>query len=88
MNTPSGTNLYPLDKFILHYAQQGYEWINRAKASYFVPYDKNSKFVKKNIEALTSCDDDIIFFKNDSILCADAIIENNRIVRYEIDKIH
>ena len=88
-DTPSGTNLYLLDKFILHYICQGYKWLNRAKASYIQPTNKVERIIKRNIELFTQSDDDIIFYRvnPESVLCAEAIIEDNKIKEYEISVI-
>lgn len=87
MNTPSGTLNYALDKFINHYAAQGYDWMNRAKATYYTFSDKTGKYVKQNIETLTNCCDDFIFFKPNSILSASAIINENKITGYTIEQL-
>lgn len=87
LNTPSGTDLYPLDKFILHYADQGYKWTDRSQANYMQPENKVERIIKRNIENFTQSDNDIIFYRlnPESVLCAEAIIEDNKIKKFEIN---
>ena len=40
MNTPSGTNITALDKFMMHYMDQGYDWKIYGNDIIFTRYDK------------------------------------------------
>jgi len=89
MNTPSGALNTVLDQFVLHYNARGYEWADRDRAIRIEPKNRTERIVKKDIQSFTSSDDDIIFYRHEpqSVLCAEAVIENNKITGFEITKI-
>ena len=89
MNTPSGEIASALDMFILHYATQGYEWMNRARATYYNQFGKQGEKIRRCLTWMTDNDDDIVFFKEDSVLIASAKIneETNHITGYDITEL-
>lgn len=89
MDTPSGAITSTLDKFILHYAAKGYEWMDRARATHYNQFGKQGEKIRRCLGWMTDCDDDIVFFKDGSILIANAQIdeETNRITGYNINEL-
>ena len=89
MDTPSGMIKTSLDKMILEYAAKGYEWMDRAKATYYNPASKEAKHVKESIEWLTQSDDDVVFVKDGSVIVAEAILneDTNHITGYNMNVI-
>ena len=86
-DTPSGSNKTALDKFVLHYTSKGYNWTDRATASYTKPQTELETLIQDNILKITQIDSDIIFYKNNDILVALAQIENKKITGFKINKI-
>ena len=89
MNTPSGAIVSTLDKFILHYSAQGYEWMDRARATYYNQFGKLGEKIRRCMGWMTDNDNDIVFFKEGSILIAMAEIDEdtNHIVGYSINEL-
>lgn len=91
LDTPSGTATTALDQLILRYTGNGYKWLDRARASILEPQTRQEQNLKQSIEIYTQTCDDIIFYKPDSVLVAEAQYDEEvekRIVKYIVWKLH
>ena len=85
IETSSGGYISKIDVMQLKFSALGYNHMNRSDASSIPTLRKmqgeiitrTENIIINNINSFTSCDNDFVFYKNNSVISAEAIYNNN-----------
>ena len=85
VETSSGGCISKIDVMQLKFSALGYNHMNRSDASSIPTLRKmqgetitrTENIIINNINSFTSCDNDFVFYKNNSVISAEAIYNNN-----------
>lgn len=92
VETSSGGCISKIDVMQLKFSALGYKHMNRSDAGYIPalrkiqgePITRTEAIIINNINSFTSCDDDYVFYKNNSVISAEAVFnDKNYVIDFE-----